>query len=397
MKNLKINKLLFLLLTLGLPSTSFAQLYLDFMHDGLERDYILYLPDNLPEGSPLVFVLHGYSGTANGTMNYCGMNEQADENKFAVCYPYGTRDQWENRFWHVGYEFHSSETVDDVGFIVALANYLQTNHNLSSLHTFCTGMSNGGDMSYMLACQASETFLAVAPVAGCMMEWIYNSCQPDNVIPLLEIHGTNDDVTWWNGDPDNEGGWGAYKSVPDAIELWKDLNNTTEFELEYLPDLDPDDGSYVKAEKYTQGDNNNEVWLYRVVDGGHDWPGSWGNMDIDSSDEIWNFFVNAIENNPQGVNERKQKSVVEVHKIFPNPFQTKTTISYELHDRSHVQISIYDLYGKKIDTLVNQMQQPGRKTVIWDTQDLNLHSELFLCRIQAGSFTTVELLVLKKQ
>ena len=36
--------------------------------------------------------------------------------------------------------------------------------------------------------------------------------------------------------------------------------------------------------------NNNEVWLYEVVNGGHDWPGSWGNMDIESSVEIWEFF-----------------------------------------------------------------------------------------------------------
>ena len=39
---------------------------------------------------------------------------------------------------------------------------------------------------------------------------------------------------------------------------------------------------------------NFEVWLYEVVNGGHDWPGSNGNMDIESSYEIWKFFKQYI-------------------------------------------------------------------------------------------------------
>jgi len=38
------------------------------------------------------------------------------------------------------------------------------------------------------------------------------------------------------------------------------------------------------------GINNNEVWLYKVVNGGHEWPGAWGNMDINAGEEVWNFF-----------------------------------------------------------------------------------------------------------
>ena len=46
------------------------------------------------------------------------MNDLADENKFAVCYPLGTTDIYGERFWNVGYEFHSSETVDYLVFIL---------------------------------------------------------------------------------------------------------------------------------------------------------------------------------------------------------------------------------------------------------------------------------------
>ena len=44
------------------------------------------------------------------------------------------------------------------------------------------------------------------------------------------------------------------------------------------------------TEKHINGINNNEVWLYKVVNGGHEWPGAWGNMDINAGEEVWNFF-----------------------------------------------------------------------------------------------------------
>ena len=64
---------------------------------------------------PLVFVAHGYTGSHTGIMNYCGMNDIADQNGFAVCYPKGTTDnQWGgSNFWNVGYDFHNGINVDD--------------------------------------------------------------------------------------------------------------------------------------------------------------------------------------------------------------------------------------------------------------------------------------------
>ena len=56
------------------------------------------------------------------------------------------------------------------------------------------------------------------------------------------------------------------------------------------PDMDKGDGSTVSIEKYGLQDDCLQVWLYTVNGGGHDWPGAFGNMDIDSSREIWNFF-----------------------------------------------------------------------------------------------------------
>jgi len=260
-----------------------------FEYDGINRQYYFYRPDNIEDNAPLVFVLHGYGSSANSIMNYSNMNSIADENGFAVCYPQGISDDYNNNFWNVGYAFHDNETVDDVGFLQSLTYHLQNEYILSETNTFSTGMSNGGDMSYMLACQAHETFKAIAPVAGCMMQSIYNTC--DSIpVPVLEIHGTADHVTLWEGDMENNDGWGAYLSTLDGINYWVETNNCVESEDIDLPNIDFSDGSTVIKHRYFDCIDNNEVWLYEVVNGGHDWPGSDGNMDIDSSTEIWNFF-----------------------------------------------------------------------------------------------------------
>jgi polyhydroxybutyrate depolymerase len=150
-------------------------------------------------------------------------------------------------------------------------------------------MSNGGDMSYMLGCQANDVFRAIAPVAGCMMEEIYNTCD-SSPVPILEIHGDNDDVTLWDGDMQNNDGWGAYYSIEDGIELWVEINDCQNNEEIFLPNTNLNDGTYIINHRYFDCNDNAEVWLYQVVGGGHDWPGSDGNMDINSSEEIWKFF-----------------------------------------------------------------------------------------------------------
>ena len=149
------------------------------------------------------------------------MNDVADEHGFVVAYPQGMRDASGYRFFNVGYDFHTGADarVDDVGFLRALVASLQESYSLSQTDVFSTGMSNGGDMSYLLACQASDVFKAIAPVAGMIMQSILDACSPQNVLPAFEIHGTDDDVTYWDGDMNNEDGWGAYPDVPTMMNF----------------------------------------------------------------------------------------------------------------------------------------------------------------------------------
>ena len=276
-----------------------------FLSGGLEREYMLYIPQSAEKNSPLVFMLHGLGSTHTIIMNYSQMNQVADKHGFVVCYPQGIRGAENTRhtkkgtpFWNVGYETHKNETVDDVSFIKSLAIYLQQEYNLDPEKTFCAGMSNGGDMSYLLGCEAPDIFKAISPITGCMMGWIYESCNKNDPVPVFQVHGTADKTTYYDGDVDNRDKWGVYMGVETTINFWVDRNECKEVNIDTLPDIDRNDGSIVITEKYTGGRNNNEVWFYKVVNGDHEWPPGWpvksGNGDLNTSEEIWKFFQHFI-------------------------------------------------------------------------------------------------------
>ena len=280
------------------------------------RDYWLYTPKNLPEKPALVVVMHGYSGDALSIMSYSGMNEIADAHGFIVAYPQGTLDGEENAFFNVGYEFHQDYIVDDVGFIEAMVADLVVKHSVDAAKVFATGMSNGGDMSYLLACRSSKIFRAVAPVAGSMMQALVEECSPDRLLPIMAISGTDDPVTLYAGDLQNNGGWGAYIGQEATKDFWIAKlglvdSSTVELHDAHKPILIG--SSKVQLQRYWRSQGKSEVWFYRVDNGGHDWPGarfdSWWqptrylalyamgfgkNMDIDSSEEIWGFFSHWI-------------------------------------------------------------------------------------------------------
>ena len=252
-------------------------------HKGVEYTYNIYLPNDLPADAPLVIFFHGY-GSTNIHKRDLGLNAAADKHGFAVCYPQGPTDNRGHSCWAVGYSFHTDAgwERDDIGFTKRLVRHLQREYGLSRHNVFATGHSNGGEMSYLLAYEAPEVFAAVAPISGLTMEWMYRQLTPKRAVPLLEIHGTADSVSKWEGDPDNKDGWGEYIAVPRAVSLWAAANRCTHEQTEELPTV----RNRVIAHRYVEGTNGNEVWLYEIVGGSHAWPDG----DLDTAEEIWKFF-----------------------------------------------------------------------------------------------------------
>ena len=264
-----------------------------FDHDGVNRLYTLYKPDNLKEKAPLVFVLHGYTSNSTNIMNYSKMNDIADQNGFMVCYPQGTTNIYTGQtHWNANLKEMSS--VTDSEFLTDLAKKLQAEFNLSEKNTFACGMSNGGFMSYTLGCERSDTFKAIASITGTMSGYDWNNCNP-NKVPVLQISGTNDMVVPMDGSMSSAGGWGGAPKIQDIMNYWGDINECTQTQTQNLPDSNKTDNSYVSIEKKVDCFNNNQVWFYTVYGGAHTWPGAWGNMDINASEEIWDFFNRYIE------------------------------------------------------------------------------------------------------
>jgi polyhydroxybutyrate depolymerase len=219
------------------------------------------------------------------------MNSLADNEGFLVCYPEGTIDNNGNHFWNIGYNFHQNVTIDDVGYLVDLANFLQDNYSLSSTLTFATGMSNGGELCYLLACEASTTFRAVASVAGGI--WYnyldQNPCQPKIPIPVFIKHGTNDNVTYYEGDI-NDTYWGPYLSVDSVLSIHISNLMLDNVAIDTLENINNNQRVTIRY-KYSSDENYKEVWLYKYLNGGH----SWNSDDYSIEEEIWSFFMQMSE------------------------------------------------------------------------------------------------------
>jgi polyhydroxybutyrate depolymerase len=145
-------------------------------------------------------------------------------------------------------------------------------------------------MCYLLACYQPATFRAIATVAATMMNRHFDACQPSETVPLLSIFGTSDQTTNYQGDETNQDGWGAYKSIPAVLDLWSGQIQYDTLITDTLPDLSKQDSSFVIRETYRNTSFSREFLYYKVVGGGHDWPGAWGNEDVKASAEIWQFF-----------------------------------------------------------------------------------------------------------
>ena len=275
------------------------------IHQGVEREFLVHIPNSLTEDSPIVFVMHGFTGTAKGIMEYSDMNAIADREGFMVIYPQGTKDTAGNTFFNVGYEFHQDSKIDDVSFIRNLFTLLSEEYGLKRKKGFATGMSNGGDMSYLLACNASDLFIAVAPVAGSLMKKIKDTCVTKSPVPIFEIHGTGDQITLFDGDIENERGWGAYYDLTSTINFFADAYNLDSKTVKMITKKKEGAEYDIYFERYWSHNSNDEVWMYKIIDGRHVWPGfkiNWwqnpiywyyfgsGNDDIDASEEIWSFF-----------------------------------------------------------------------------------------------------------
>lgn len=334
-----------LLLLVGCTFSSFAQetINASITHDGIKRDYILYIPE-LYDGNttvPLVLNFHGFGSSASQQMFYGDFRDIADTERFLLVHPEGTTFIG-NQFWNVGFPGLSSN-IDDVGFTEALIDELATLYAIDLDRVYATGMSNGGFMSFLLACQLSEKIAAVASVTGSMTQDTFDDCNAQHPIPVLQIHGTEDDVVLYNEN-------NLSLPIPDVISYWVDHNNCeTTPTTTTLPDVDVSDGSTIEHSVYEDGDNGVTTEHMKVIGGGHTWPGSvlntaGTNQDIDASMEIWLFFSRYDIDGLLSTDDFENNQVT----IYPNPTHSKINLSSNFS--KEVDYKLFSPLGKQLMT-----------------------------------------------
>lgn len=306
----KFYTVLFLCLSLSLVAISQSTIIGEIEHDGQTRDYRLFIPSGYDgsEALPLVFNLHGAGSNAFEQEFYAQMNPIGEANNFFICYGNGIEN-----VWNVGWEFGTS--TDDVGFISNLIDSLSASYEIDARRIYSCGMSNGGFLSYRLACELNDRIAAVASVTGAFAPNF--ECNPGQSVPALEIHGTADPVVPYTGSE------AVNIPIPDVVNFWVENNGCpSEPDSTRIEDTNMMDSSTADRFDYLGCDNETEVSLIRINDGGHTWPGAFidlgvTNQDFNASAAIWEFF-NRFQL-PETATNTQEILQQETIKLYPNP------------------------------------------------------------------------------
>lgn len=261
-------------------------------HDGLIRNYLLYVPRHV-EGRrplPLVLVFHGGAAMPADIAQSTGMHWIAEREGFIVAYPAGTAGR-QGLTWNPGGQGLRSD-VDDVGFARALIAQLQQRYVIDPGRIYAAGMSIGGSLVYRLACTLSDSLAAVAVVAGVMTT---ETCEPDHPVSLIHIHGTDDQrVPLRGGRGRNTARYNNWPPVRRGIDRWCAINGCSgPAEVVRLVDG--------LVGHRCSGVADVELWL--VEGGRHVWPGGaaaaphwWqapppATTAFSASEKVWTFFA----------------------------------------------------------------------------------------------------------
>ena len=257
-------------------------------HGGITRDYILYVPPSYSAVTevPLVFNFHGYTSNATEQMYYGDFRTIADTEGFIIVHPEGTLDNSGVTHWNVGW---GGSTVNDINFTSTLIDSIASEYSINLDRVYSTGMSNGGFMSYQLACELSDRIAAIASVTGSMNLGWFNSCNPSHPMPVMEIHGTLDPTVSYNASIFTE-------SIPNIMDFWVNFNNCNNTAIvTNIPNANTADGCTAEHQIWENWSNGVAVEHYKIIDGEHSWPGALfpngvTNQDINAAEKIWEFF-----------------------------------------------------------------------------------------------------------
>ena len=473
--------------------------------DSVTRTFSAYFPEDTSDQAPMIIIMHGLGGN-NTDMEW--LTEYFTSLGVVPVFPQGFYYELAGTtLWNHG---NLPGLYNDVNFISNVIDYMIQSYSfIDSDRIYATGMSNGGYMSYRLACDLSNKIAAVASVTGnfYLIDDGNDCVDQGREIPIMHIHGTLDDVVAYYVNGETVFGGDVYGdedlTIMESIDFWTDYNNLT---IETVDSLESTegfwwDGQWIPTNSikftYSSANTSTQFVHIRVESGGHFWfTSSWGfwnyNWGFDSHEEAYNFFMQyrlsdffrpvAIENftlsnmedhiylswdgiedidvsyylleksidstffehteahylasnsfedydidydaeyfyrvsyvvdgqmshysNVLSVTLESMQNIEELiitsfslNQNYPNPFNPTTEIGYSIPEDTFVSITIYDVQGRSVKSLVNQNQDAGIYLTSWnakDEQGNSVPAGMYFCTIRAGDFTQTKKMVLLK-
>lgn len=319
-----------------------------FEYDGQNREYSIYVPMGYDgsEHLPLLFNFHGGNDRISNWMKTADMRSLADTANFILVYPQARPDPSDGG--SLNWLPKTEGTFDDVYFVNALIDTLLENFQIDENRIYACGYSLGGDMSFELACKLSNRIAAIASVARTMRSDPIDYCKPNHPTGVLTILGTNDFTSPYDGIVFN--GVEYYLSAAATHSYWASFNG-----CDKTPTM-REVSTSVNRYTWTTSLGCNYVEELKVNGGGHDWPGSFGNMTINANTEIWNFVSKFNLKGQIGCASNSKINFENKGKIImsPNPCKSQLRVINRADMKSNY--SIYTILGESV---LNGVLRPG--------------------------------------
>lgn len=277
------------------------------VHDGVQREYFVFVPKSKKSIPPLVLGLHGYRSTATGFEAFHGVNRHAARFGYIAVYPQGQhfRTSQQPGF---GYQITSWNDMasnlassdpdstphcvadaqkfpcppdcsscsrcawtscgDDLGFIEKVLNAVELEFHTDPQRHYLLGVSNGGMMALRLGCNLSHRFAAIAPIIGQLAPGF--ACAPEQSVPMFHLYSEGDDTVRSDGKPAADGF--IYETADDTLAAWAHGLSCASGPIGWKNKLSEDNG--LRCVAYTDCSiAGHEAVSCGQPDSGHLWPG----------------------------------------------------------------------------------------------------------------------------
>ena len=370
--------LISILATTAIINSGYSQTFMSqtIQHDDLIREYSIYVPASYDGTTnfPLLFNLHGGGGTNSTWQAASDMRPIADTADIILVYPQARPDPSDGNSFN--WIPKVPGTFDDVSFVNSLIDTIASNYLIDQNRIYACGYSLGGDMSFELACRLNNRIAAIAPVARTMQANPNSFCSPVHPTGVLTILGTNDITSPYTGIIYQ--GVEYYLSAAATHLYWATHNNCNATAT--MSPVSP------SVERYTWSTPSGCAYVeeLKVIGGGHDWPGSSGNMTIDANKEIWQFVSRYDINGLIGCTTtslNEYSSTHENYRVYPNPANSQITVEMDIAEEKEF----------KIYSTIGEVMSSGRLTSDINTIDLSpLPPNVYILNIENQSIRLIK-------